>query len=97
MSHLEGGGSSYISLPKSLAAKKAIINLNNEDDERFQWAITRALNPVKIHPERIDKKIPETSKTLNWEKLKLGDTSCIPNNEENYISFTKQVIVGKNL
>ena len=24
-----------------------------------------------------------------------GDISCIPNNEENYISFTKQVIVGK--
>ena len=24
-----------------------------------------------------------------------GDTSCIPNNEENYISFTKQVIVDK--
>ena len=24
-----------------------------------------------------------------------GDSSCIPNNEENYISFTKQVIVDK--
>ena len=24
-----------------------------------------------------------------------GDISCIPNNEENYISFTKQVIVDK--
>ena len=24
-----------------------------------------------------------------------GDISCIPNNEENYISFTKQVIVNK--
>ena len=24
-----------------------------------------------------------------------GDISCIPNNEENYISVTKQVIVGK--
>ena len=67
------GGSSYIPLPKFLAAKKAIINLNNlnnEDDECFKWAITRALNPVKIHPERIDKKLRETSMTLNWEKLK---------------------------
>ena len=26
-----------------------------------------------------------------------GDISCIPNNEENYISFTKQVIVEKFL
>ena len=41
------GGSSYIALPKFLAAKKAIINLRNEDDECFKWAITRALNPVE--------------------------------------------------
>ena len=31
-------------------------------------------------------------KTLENSK---GDISCIPNNEENYISFTKQVIVEK--
>ena len=41
------GGSSYISLPKFLTAKKAIINLRNEDDECFKWAIRRALNPVE--------------------------------------------------
>ena len=40
-------GSSYIPLPKFLAAKKAIINLKNEDDECFKWAITRTVNPVK--------------------------------------------------
>ena len=64
------GGSSYIPFPKFLAAKKAIINLNNEDDECFKWAIARALNPVENHSERIDKKLRETSKTLNWEELK---------------------------
>ena len=42
------GGSSYIPLPMFLAAKKAIINLKNEDDECFKWVITRALNPVQI-------------------------------------------------
>ena len=41
------GGSSYISLPKFLAAKKAIINLKIENDECFKWAITRALNPIE--------------------------------------------------
>ena len=40
-------GSSCIPLPKFLAAKKAIINLKNEDDECFKWAITRELNPVE--------------------------------------------------
>ena len=34
------GGSCYIPLPKCLAAKKAIINLKNEDVECFKWAIT---------------------------------------------------------
>ena len=65
------GGSFYIPLPDFLAAKKAIINLKKEDDECFEWAITRALNPVEKHAERIDKQLRETSKVLNWESLKL--------------------------
>ena len=64
------GGSSYIPLPSFLAANKAIININNEDDECFKWAITRALNPVEKHSEGIDKKLREKSKVLNWEGLK---------------------------
>ena len=60
------GGSSYIPLPKILAAKKAIINFKNEDDECFKWAITRALHPVENHPERIDRELRKTSTTLNW-------------------------------
>ena len=64
------GGSYYIPLPKFLTAKKAIINLRNEDDECFKWVITRALNPVEKNSERIDRKLRETSKTLNWEGLK---------------------------
>ena len=51
------GGSSYIPLPGFLAAKKAIINLKNEDDECFKWTITRALNPVEIDSERTDIKL----------------------------------------
>ena len=39
------GGSSYIALLGFLAAKKTIINLNN-DDEYFKWAITQTLNQV---------------------------------------------------
>ena len=58
------GGSSYIPLPGFLAAKKAIINLKNEDDECFKWAITRALNAVEKNSERIDIKHRETSKTF---------------------------------
>ena len=64
------GGSSYITLPGFLAAKKAIINLNNEDEECFKWAITRALNPVEKNSERIDIKLREQSEVLNWDGLK---------------------------
>ena len=65
------GGSSYIPLRAFLflAAKKAIINLRNEDDECFKWAITQALNPVENHPERIDRNLREISKVLHWEGL----------------------------
>ena len=48
------GGSSYIPLSDFLAVKKAIINLKNEDDECFKWAITRALPPVDKHCQRVD-------------------------------------------
>ena len=63
------GGSSYNPLPRFLAATKAIINLKNADDECFKWDITRALNPVEEHSERIDKIFREKSKVLNWEGL----------------------------
>ena len=53
------GGSSYIPLPRFLAAKKAIINFKNEEDECFKWAITRALNPVEEHTEGINKILRE--------------------------------------
>ena len=45
--HEQLGGSSYIPLPDFLAAKKAKVNLKNENDECFKWAITRALNPIE--------------------------------------------------
>ena len=64
------GGSSYIPVSKFLAAKKAIINLKNEDDECFKWAVTRALSPVEKNSERIDKKLREKSEVLNWDGLK---------------------------
>ena len=46
-------GNTYIPLPPTLAAKKAIINPQNEDDQCFKWCVTRALNPVEQNAERI--------------------------------------------
>jgi len=63
-------GRSYIPLPDVLAKKKAIINMQNEDDQCFKWCVTRALNPVKDHAERITKPLKEQSEKLCWKDIK---------------------------
>ena len=60
---------SYISLPECIKTKEATINMKNlKDDECFKWAITRALNPVEVDPQRITKKLRERTS----QKIKLG-------------------------
>ena len=48
-------GSSYLPLPDWLERKKAIINPQNDDEERFKWAGIAALRweDIRSHPERI--------------------------------------------
>jgi hypothetical protein len=48
-------GASYIPLPKVLANKKAIINVQNDDDECFTRSVLSALHPVDKYPQRISK------------------------------------------
>ena len=92
------GGPCYIPLPKFLAAKKAIINFKNEDGECFKWAITRALNPVEKHSERIDQKLRETSKVVNWEGLKFPVNLSDINKFENHnYSISVNVFGYENL
>ena len=63
------GGSSYIELPESLANKKAVINLNNKDNQCFMWAVNRALNMPDNHPERIDSKLIKATENFNWDGI----------------------------
>ena len=63
------GGSSYIPLPKYLADKKAIINLNINDDQCFKWAVTRAIHPVDKNAQRIDKNLKAKAESLNWDRI----------------------------
>ena len=60
-------GEKHKPLPKSIASKKAIINMKNYDYECFKWAVTRALNHTDIHPERITTELREQSGELNWD------------------------------
>ena len=38
-------GETWIPLPKELADKKAIINIQNKDNKCFLWCVLRSLNP----------------------------------------------------
>ena len=59
----------YIPLPKELADKKAIINIQNKDNKCFLWCVLRALNPDEKNPQRLDKKLMGKENTLNMEGI----------------------------
>ena len=61
---------SYIDLPPNLKNKKAIINMQNQDDKCFLWCVLRALNPKNNHPERVDKDLISKHDTLNMKGIK---------------------------
>lgn len=48
-------GSSYIKLPKSIEVKKAVINIQNDDEKCFLWSILAALhhNDIKSNLHRV--------------------------------------------
>eukprot|EP01052_Picozoa_sp_SAG31_P042300 SAG31_NODE_6678_length_1928_cov_2.726627_3_plen_376_part_01 len=48
-------GSSYVELPKKLKDKFAIVNVKNDDNECFKWAVLSALYPVERHACRVSK------------------------------------------
>ena len=64
------GGSSYFPLPSKLAVKKAIINVQNKQDNKcFMWAVTSAIYPIKKNPQRISSEMRVNSEKLNWEGI----------------------------
>ena len=63
-------GETYILLPKELAYKKAIINVQNKEDNKcFLWSVLRALNPDEKNPQRLDKNLMGKENTLNMEGI----------------------------
>ena len=68
MSNDDGVGK-WISLPKHLEAKKALINPKNTDNKYFKWCVTRAFFPRDFHPERVTDKLREQSNSFDWDGL----------------------------
>ena len=62
-------GKSYKPFPKVIVKKKAIINMENKDNQCGKWAITRALNPVDRDSERITKILKTQAEKYNWNGI----------------------------
>ena len=43
--------------------------MKNEDNQCFKWCITRALNPVGSHPERITNDLRKQSEEFDWKDI----------------------------
>ena len=55
----------WIPLPKELADKKAIINMQNKDNKCFLRCVLRYLYPDNKNPQRLHKKLMDKENTLN--------------------------------
>ena len=62
-------GGSYIPLDPYLANKKAIINMQNEDDKCFMWSVLRALYPKDTNPQRIDNDLKSKQNSINMKGI----------------------------
>lgn len=53
-------GKSYMELPKVIQKKKAVLNIQNNDDQCFKWCILAALHPIhwSAHPYRVQQYYP---------------------------------------
>ena len=63
-------GSSYMPLDPYLANKKALINMQNEDEKCFMWSVLRALYPKDTNPQRIDKDLKSKQNTINMDGIR---------------------------
>ena len=98
-------GKSYKPFPKVIVKKNAVINMENDDDQCFKWAVTRALNPVnrdsERNPNRVTKILKTQAKKYNWDDIefptKLKDIHKFEKNNNininvfSFDSWTKKV------
>lgn len=61
-------GSCFLELPKQIKNKKACINIRNDDDYCFVWAVIAALYPVQKNASRVSS-YPHFSTVLNLNNM----------------------------
>ena len=61
-------GASYIELPEYIKNKQACINVKNDDNQCFKWAILSAVFPVTKNPQRVSK-YNESENKVNFKDI----------------------------
>ncbi|KAJ8933581.1 hypothetical protein NQ318_015968 [Aromia moschata] len=62
------GLSTYTEMPQFIKNKMCVINVKNDDEYCFLWAIVSALHPASKHPERISS-YPDIRDVLKFEGI----------------------------
>ena len=73
-------GTSYIPLPPNFNRKKAIINIQNEDNECVKWCILRHLHPSDKNPQRV------SSLKQHENELDMSDITKFENGNKIYVN-----------
>ena len=76
-----GTAGHFVSLPKWLRSKKAIINIQNKDEFCFKWAVTRALHMESANNVRVTPYLRKRTEELDWSGVTFpvvigGDDVC---------------------
>ena len=79
---------SYVPLPKDLAAKHAIVNVQNSDNKCFLWSVLASLYPVTSNPQRVSNYIHYENELKTQNMTFPVTIKQIPNFEnDNFISI----------
>ena len=62
-------GNSYVDLPNFIKKKKACVNVANDDNECFKWAILSALHPAVKNASRVSS-YKQFNNELNFKGIK---------------------------
>jgi len=85
-------GSSYIPTPPSIAKKKAVVNVNNNDEKCFQWALLSCLYPSKNNPCKVYS-YHQYQNTLNFDGISFPmSVKHIPKFEKQNVNISINVI-----
>ncbi|KAB0804470.1 hypothetical protein PPYR_01440 [Photinus pyralis] len=95
---IKGGFSTYIKMPSFILAKKAVVNVRNNDKFCFLWSIVAALNPVTKHVDRVSS-YPHFDDILKRESIQfpIKITDIKKFEQLNHLSINLYCVVKKKV